>query len=238
MIVKKVREKRRYFTKETENAIVRYNSTSNPEERNKIYEEEIHYAFFKLTQNIIHTFKFYHTEVDDLEHLQHEIIIFLLSKIHLFNPDNGAKAYSYFGTIVKRWLILYNDKNYKKKIQSSPVDELIHDENHSYTIEVNPSKDKLSIFMDEYIEYVSNNLYELFPKGNDAQVADVVLELFRKREGIDVFNKKALYIYIREMIDVKAPKITKIVNTLKDIFEKNYIFYLENDYTNFKNLKS
>ena len=114
MIVKKVREKRRYFTQETEDAIVRYNSTSDSIEKNRIYEEEIHYAFFKLTQNIIHTFKFYHTEVDDLEHLQHEIIIFLLSKIHLFNPLNGAKAYSYFGTIVKRWLILYNEKNYKK----------------------------------------------------------------------------------------------------------------------------
>ena len=71
----------------------------------KIYDKEIHFAFLKLTQNIIHTFKFYHTEVDNLEHLQHEIIVFLLSKIHLFDPTRGAKAYSYFGTIVKRWLM-------------------------------------------------------------------------------------------------------------------------------------
>jgi len=152
--MKKKREKRRYFTQETEDAIVRYNSTSDVIEKNQIYEEEIHYAFFKLTQNIIHTFKFYHTEVENLEHLQHEIIIFLLSKIHLFNPHNGAKAYSYFGTIVKRWLILYNDKNYNKKIASSPVDDLIHDEKHSYVLETNPQKDKLSNFIDLYVEYV------------------------------------------------------------------------------------
>ena len=69
-----------YFTQETEDAIVLYNNTPNPDLRSKIYEEKIHYAFFKLTQNIIHTFKFYHTEVDNLEHLQHEIIVFLLSK--------------------------------------------------------------------------------------------------------------------------------------------------------------
>jgi hypothetical protein len=75
-----------YFTQETEDAIVLYNNTSNPAVRSSIYEEKIHYAFFKLTQNIIHTFKFYHTEVDNLEHLQHEIIVFLLSKIHLFDP--------------------------------------------------------------------------------------------------------------------------------------------------------
>jgi hypothetical protein len=92
--------------------------------RSKIYEEKIHYAFFKLTQNIIHTFKFYHTEVENLEHLQHEIIVFLLSKIHLFNPHNGAKAYSYFGTIVKRWCILYNDKNYKSKIKKVSTDRI------------------------------------------------------------------------------------------------------------------
>ena len=108
-----------YFTQDTEDAIVLYNRTTDFTERSKIYEHQIHYAFFKLTQNIIHTFKFYHTEVDDLEHLQHEIIIFLLSKIHLFDPSKGAKAYSYFGTIVKRWLILYNDKIYKSKIKNN-----------------------------------------------------------------------------------------------------------------------
>ena len=234
MIVKRVREKRKYFTQETEDAIVRYNNTSDIEARNKIYEEEIHYAFFKLTQNIIHTFKFYHTEVDNLEHLQHEIIIFLLSKIHLFNPLNGAKAYSYFGTIVKRWCILYNDKNYKKKIKSTPIEDIHHDENHSYTLDGQPTKDKLSIFIDQYVIHTSENLYEYFPKGNDAQIADAVLELFRKREGIDLFNKKALYIYIHEMVDVKTPKITKIVTILQKIFKENYVFYLENDYINFE----
>ena len=73
-----------YFTQETEDAIVLYNNTVDPVLKSKIYEEKIHYAFFKLTQNIIHTFKFYHTEVENLEHLQHEIIVFLLSKIHLY----------------------------------------------------------------------------------------------------------------------------------------------------------
>ena len=57
-----------------------YNSTSCPHKRSKIYEKEIHYPFFKLTQNIIHTFKFYHTEVENLEHLQHEIEVFLIRK--------------------------------------------------------------------------------------------------------------------------------------------------------------
>jgi hypothetical protein len=225
-----------YFTQETEDAIVLYNNTPNPVLRSKIYEEKIHYAFFKLTQNIIHTFKFYHTEVENLEHLQHEIIVFLLSKIHLFNPENGAKAYSYFGTIVKRWCILYNDKNYKSKITKVAIAELEQDDSHSYTLDSSsPPKDKLSYFIDQYVDHVTENIYDFFPKQYDAKIADAILELFRKRDQIDIFNKKALYIYIHEMIpDVKTPKITKIANILYDIFKKNYLFYLDEGYIEFQ----
>jgi len=222
-----------YFTQATENAIIRYNQSSDFDERSKIYREEIHYAFFKLTENIIHTFKFYYTEVDNIEDLQHEVITFLLSKIHLFNHEKGAKAYSYFGTIAKRYLILSNQKNYKKRIDTAPIELLEESETHSYNIDDNIHEDKLSMFINEYVEYCTANIYKLFPKEYDAQIADAILELFRKRENLDIFNKKALYIYIREIIDVKTPKITKIANQLYDVFKENYVFYLENGYTNF-----
>jgi hypothetical protein len=223
-----------YFTQDTEDAIVLYNNTKDFVLKSKIYEEKIHYPFFKLTQNIIHTFKFYHTEVENLEHLQHEIEVFLLSKIHLFNPHNGAKAYSYFGTIVKRWCILYNNKNYKSKISKVAVDELSKDDSYSYTLETSSGVDKLSYFIDQYTQYVTLNLYKFFPKENDAKIADAILELFRKRDQIDVFNKKALYIYIHEMVpEAKTPKITKIANVLYDMFKKHYVFYLENGYIKF-----
>jgi hypothetical protein len=228
-----------YFTKDTEQAIVRYNNEPNPEIRSKIYRDEIHYAFFKLTENIIHTFKFYYTEVDQIEHLQHEVITFLLSKLHLFNPDNGAKAYSYFGTITKNWLIVYNTKNYKKRVQKAPVDELYKDDNYSYQMGEEKEKDKLSIFIDSYVKYVEDRFDIFFPKGNDAKVADAILELFRKRENLEIFNKKALYIYIREImashgLEVKTPKITKIATKLYGLFKNNYIFYLETGYIDFE----
>ena len=240
IVAKKRRPKsKNYFTQDTEAAIVRYNNEGDYEVRSQIYEHEIHYAFFKLTENIIHTFKFYYTEVDEIEHLQHEVITFLLTKIHLFNPDKGAKAYSYFGTITKNYLIVYNTKNYKKRVTSAPVDELYKDETYSYNLEDEKTGDKLSYFIDEYIKYVEENFPVFFPKGNDAKVADAILELFRKREKIDIFNKKALYIYIREImatngLEVKTPKITKIANKLYDIFKGNYIFYLETGYIDFK----
>jgi len=223
-----------YFTQDTENAIVRYNNEPNSEVRSMIYQQEIHYPFFKLTQNIIHTFKFYHTEVENLEHLQHEIITFLLSKMHLFDPSRGAKAYSYFGTIVKRWLILYNTKNYNKKIKKTDVDELSKEgSDYTYNMGDGEVKSDLDKYIDIFVNHCTQNIFELFPKKNDAQIADAILELFRKREDLDVFNKKALYIYIREMVDVKTPKITKIANQLYEIFKSNYVFYLENGYARF-----
>ena len=254
----KKKQSKNYFTQETEDAIILYNNTKDPNIRSLIYSDKIHYAFYKLTQNIIHTFKFYYTDnVENLEDLQHEIMIFLLDKIHLFNPQNGAKAYSYFGTIVKRWLIVYNQKNYVKKVDTVHIDDISNYQNSNTSL-LNSSKledlvikftddgdsflgdelsskgfkegDRLSYFMDQYVKYVTDNIYSYFPKEYDAQIADAILELFRKRDIIDVFNKKALYIYIREMIDVKTPKITKIANKLYAIFKEKHIIYYEHGY--------
>jgi len=237
-----------YFTQDTEKAIMDYNNSTDFEYRSRIYSEKIHYAFFKLTENIIHTFKFYHTEVENIEDLQHEVITFLLSKIHLFDPSKGAKAYSYFGTIAKRYLIFNNTKNYKKKIEHIDIDTFNFDNddggyskpspsNFQYDIEILEEKgnslDKLSVFMDKYLDYCDNNLEKIFTKSEDIKVADAVLELFRKRENLDIFNKKALYIYIREMIDVKTSHITKVSKKLHSIFKNGYCFYIENGYVKF-----
>ena len=231
--VKKKKKGVQYFTQDTEDAIVLYNNTTDPEVRSRIYRERIHYGFFKLTENIIHTFKFYYTEVDNIEDLQHEVITFLLSKIHLYDQTKGTKAYSYFGTIAKRYLILSNQKNYKKRIDTTSIDILEEDENHSYDIEDSPYNERLSMYIDEFTDYCTENIFEIFPKEYDAQIADAILELFKKREHLDVFNKKALYIYIREQVDAKTPKITKIANQLYDIFKQGYVFYLEHGYTKF-----
>jgi DNA-directed RNA polymerase specialized sigma24 family protein len=118
------KKNKNYFTHDTELAIIKYVNTEDYAERNKIYREEIHYALFKLTQNLIHTFKFYYTEETNLEDLQHEVITFLLTKLDRFNPENGAKAYSYFGTIAKRYLIASNQKNYKKRMELLSLDNL------------------------------------------------------------------------------------------------------------------
>jgi hypothetical protein len=241
------KKNKNYFTHDTELAIIKYVNTDDYAERNKLYREEIHYALFKLTQNLIHTFKFYYTEETNLEDLQHEVITFLLTKLDRFNPENGAKAYSYFGTVAKRYLIASNQKNYKKRMELLSLDTLNTEQEDGEVVYgdiVDPTAprpdiqtyhpvDEISEFLDIYVKYCTDNIYELFPKDEDAQIADAILELFRKREHITIFNKKALYIYIREIIDIKTPRITKVASELGDLYKKHYAFYIENGYANF-----
>jgi hypothetical protein len=218
-----------YFTKDTENAIVEYNNCTDEILKNKIYNERINYAFHKLIENIIHTFKFYYTDVDTISELRHEVVSFLLSKIHKYKQENG-KAYSYFGTIAKRYLITYNEKNYTKLKEKAELDEV--DDDIKVNIEVNniESNKDLILFIDMYIEYVDNNLHKLFPKKIDVKTADAIMELFRKRDNLTIFDndrglKKALFIYIREITDVDTPQITKIIKKLKEIYIKLFNIY-------------
>ena len=216
------RSKANYFTKETEDYIVKYNNSDDQEYRNQIFTEHIYLPFYKLAENIIHTFKFYYTDVDRIEDLKHEIVSVLLEeKIDKFDPTNGAKAYSYFGTIVKRWLINYNNKNYKKLKQIGQFSEM----EETYEPNLNEdtvSKKTLANTLDEWVDEVYNELDYLFEKESDKQIADAVLIVFKTRNDLDIFKKKALYIYIREMTDCDTPALTKVVNVLKQHWYNKY----------------
>ena len=216
-----------YFTKETEDYIVLYNNSDDIEYKNRIFTQHIYLPFYKLAENIIHTFKFYYTDVDQIEDLKHEIVSVLLEeKISKFDPTRGAKAYSYFGTIVKRWLINYNNKNYKKLKQVATltdIEEYLEDDIDLDT----PSTKTLSNFLDEWIDDIYENIYELFDKESDIRVADAILTVFRARQDIDIFKKKPLYIYIREITDCETPTLTKVINILKENWYKKYQQYYD-----------
>lgn len=211
-----------YFTQETEDAIVEYLITEDQVKRNQIFNDKIDYAFHKLAENIIHTFKFYYTEVNTINELKHEVVCVLLEKLSKYKQGKG-KAYSYFGTIAKRYLIVYNTNNYKKLKGKATLLEVDEDKEitneliKNYDVDVDPEESQL---INIYVNYIDNNLFRLFPKEKEAKVADAIMELFRKRENIDVLSKKAIYIYIREITDTSTPIITKVIKTLKEIYIK------------------
>lgn len=216
-----------YFTKETEEYIVKYNTSEDYQYRAKIFTDHIYLPFYKLAENIIHTFKFYYTDVDDIEDLKHEIVSMLLEeKIMKFDPTNGAKAYSYFGTIVKRWLINYNNKNYKKLKQVGSFEDMEESYESDSNIKL-PGGITLAQFLEIWVEKTYEDLDELFPKDNEQQIADAVLTIFKTRNDLDIFKKKALYIYIREMTDCETPHLTKVISTLKENFYDLYYKYYD-----------
>lgn len=226
---RKPKVKNNYFTVETEEAILRYRNSKSQTERNRIYNESIHYGFYKLVENIIHTFKFYYTEVDNIEDLKYEVISFLLQKLDLYDQSKG-KAYSYFGTIAKRYLIIYNQKNYKKLVSKAEIGEQHDDDalvNSIIVKEPEPELDRLDI-VELFVKYVDDNLLDLFDKTDEIKVADAILEIFKKRENIDIFNKKAVFIYVKEMTDTQSNTITKVIKKLKVIYKRILDNYLEN----------
>jgi hypothetical protein len=226
---RKPKTKNVYFTEETEEAILKYRSSKTYDEKNRLYNEKIHYAFYKLAENIIHTFKFYYTDVDNIEDLKYEVISFLLQKIDLYDQSKG-RAYSYFGTIVKRYLILYNQKNYKKFTSKIDFNEIHNEENTINKLIEEPIESEIdrSALLDAFIKHIDDNLIDLFDKADELKTADAILEILRKRENIDIFNKKAIFIYIKEITDVQSVVITKVIKRLKDIYKSSLNYHIEN----------
>ena len=166
-----------YFTLDTQAAILKYRKETNIAKRNKIFNEEIYYAFYKLAENIIHTFKFYYTEVDNINELKHEVIAFLLEKLHLYDETKG-KAYSYFGTIAKRYLIVYNNNNYKRLKGKAAVEEVDEDKTITNSLILEQvSYPEEGSFFDIFVSYVDENLLEIFPKPQEARVGDAIVAL-------------------------------------------------------------
>lgn len=202
-----------YFGAPAQEAIVEYNKTKDPIKRSKIYEEKIKYPFEKLAENVINTFKFSYFDVSKKD-IQTEVVSTMVEKMHMYQEGKG-RAFSYFTIIAKNHLILANNGNYKRWKQNALLSEMPESwnpENDFYDVE---EGDEFKEFKDIMLTYWDRNLNSVFTKKRDIQIADAVLELFRRSEYIENFNKKHLYLLIREMTDCKTHYITKVVNTMK-----------------------
>ena len=209
----KKKKSRQYFTESTERAIIRYNNSDDEILRNKIYQENIEYPFQKLAENIIHTFKFYYFDVPS-EDVKHEVVSFLVMNMHKFKAGKG-KAFSYFSIVAKNYLILHNNNNYKKMKQHEKLDVLDFKRSLSSESSQVENAEANSEFTELMLDYWDNNLNNVFKRTKYIRVADSVLELFRRRQNIENFNKKALYILIREMTGSNTQHITRVINVMK-----------------------
>ena len=156
--------------------------------------------------------------------------MFSFRKLDYFKPEKGTKAFSYFSIVGKNYLILYNNNNYKKKKITTDVMAADEDEGVLYSLGRDQRKEDIKDFIDYFTEYIDKHMFTMFKKNQDIKVCDAINTLFKRRENLEIFNKKALYIYIREMTQVDTPVITKVTKSLRKLYKKLYSEYAETGY--------
>ena len=211
---KKKSGEKMYFTTDTEKSIIQYNKEQSMDIRNKIYEEQIKRCFDKLVENVFNTFKFTYFDNSPIE-IQKETIAHLVANMHKFEEGKG-KAFSYFSIVAKNYLIFHNNNNYKRFNQHVDISDTPSDTTVCLqTTDSYHDKLETSEFMKLMVDYWEKNIGKIFTKQRDLNIANAVIELFRNSDRIDSFNKKALYLYIREISSCKTQQITKVINKMK-----------------------
>jgi len=214
--IKKITKKKKrkvYFGQEVQDAVVEYNSSDSSSERNQIYGTRIHAAFDKLAENIINTFKFTYFDYG-FNDIKHEVVAFMVVNMHKYDHTKGSKAFSYFSVVAKNYLILHNNNNYKKMKTHDKMDVLDRHKNNTI------NENDYDTLTDEMVQYFDNNMNTIFKKDRDLKIGYAIVDLMKQREEIENFNKKAIYILIREMTDVETAHITSVVNVLKKHYKK------------------
>jgi len=212
--IKKQKSKRHYFTKDTELAIIKYCSTENNDIRTVLYVNDIQPAFDELVDKIVYTYKF--TNLENIDYLKQDCKVWLTTILSKFDPTQGAKAFSYFSVVTKNWFTHKAKKQTSKNRREVTYDSMIKE------IDAVQSSNKTSILDDvEEIEFWHTLLSEVerwqeIPmKPNEDKVLNAVLTLMTNIEQIEIFNKKAIYLYLREITGLNTKQIVSCLNKMR-----------------------
>ena len=215
--------KNNYFTKVHEDAIVKYATTTSRREKSELYMSLIQPAFDEMVNKIIFTYKF--NNLPNIDYLRDDCKIWLTTILDKYNPNRGSKAFSYFSVVTKNWFIHKVKQNSKKLKKEVSYESLV--------TTGGPDKLGASQRQDEYYdnrveqEFWSNLLNQIESwdspnlKVNEKAVLDAVRVLLHNIEDIEIFNKKAVYLYLRELTGLNTKQV---VNNLNKLREKYRLF--------------
>ena len=217
---KKRKNKNYYFTSEHENAIIQYTKTSCIRERTDLYVKWIQPAFNEMVDKIVFTYKF--TNLPNCDYLRDECKIWLMTILDKYDPAKGSKAFSYFSVITKNWFIhkvKRQQKLNKREVDYGTISKKFEEEflsiNESYL--TNREEEEFwNSFYNELKSWDSSTMKE-----NDLKVYQAINILFESKDDIEIFNKKAIYLYLREITGLNTKQI---VNSLKKFKKKYYSF--------------
>lgn len=203
-----------YFTQEHEDAIVEYCSTEDQKRRNILYRDKIQPVFSQMVDKIVFTYRF--TTLPDIDDLRDECKVYLTTILGKFDPAKGSKAFSYFSVVTKNWFI-HKVKKHKKKLERevsleiAELDPDIHfvDKQESY------QSKKMRQEMLENLRAEMASWQVDFEKEKEKKVYDAVMMLFDSADEIEIFNKKAIYLYLRELTGMNTKQIVSQLNKMR-----------------------
>lgn len=210
-----------YWPKSLDKIIDQYNNSKDQEERERLFREHLDYPLDKMAENIINRFKFPYID-GNFDETKKQVVSFLVLTLDKYTPEKG-KSFSYFSVIAKNYLILHNNNGYKHEKRSVYLSDT-QDNSYVSLEELTdlhvPMHDEESQDIKEFIKIMVNyweaNIPRVFKKKRDSDIAYAIMELFKNVDRIENFNKKALYLMIREMTDCKTAYVTKVVNKMRD----------------------
>ena len=211
----KKRRKTAYFTKVHEQAIIDFNNSTDLKERERLYSVYIGPVFSEMVDKIVFTYRF--TSLPNCDVLRDECKIWLTTVIQKYDPSKGSKAFSYFSVITKNWFIHKVKKNSKARRLEVPIEDVMIkntvDEKlivqHGY-FEERTDREFWNQLWKEIESWDTGNL-----KPNEQKVLEAIKLLLGNPDSIEIFNKKAIYLYIREITGLNTKQIVNNLNKMR-----------------------
>jgi hypothetical protein len=201
-----------------EDAIVQYAATQDLRVRTTLYKEFIQPVFHEMVDKIVYTYKF--NNLPNVDCLKEECKVWLVTILDKFDPSKGYKAFSYFSVITKNWFIQKTKKNKSKLIREIEF-ENIHTLQEKLVVvnEYHNLREKQEFFLLLSVEVQKWKTMNL--RTNELKVVEAIQILFEEKDNIEIFNKKAIYLYLREITGMNTKQI---VNNLNKIRQRYRIF--------------
>jgi hypothetical protein len=212
--------KNHYFTQDHEDAIIQYANTDCIKIRTQLYVDFIQPAFDEMVDKIVFTYKF--TNLPNIDYLRDECKIWLVTILDKYDPNKGSKAFSYFSVITKNWFIhkvKQRQRRNKREVDLENISKRYEEEFLSTEESYVTHREEDEFWKNFYGELKSWDVSQM--KENDLKVYKAIIILFESKEDIEIFNKKAIYLYLREITDLNTKQI---VNSLKKFRKKYYNF--------------
>ncbi len=211
---RKKSKKNHYFTQVHEDAIVKYALTDDRELRSKLYEEYIQPAFDDMVDKIIYTYRF--TTLPNIDYLRADCKVWLTTILNKYDPNKGSKAFSYFSVVTKNWFI-HKVKRSKKRLQTEVFMEDVLNEADENLVSEEPSyydrRSEMEFWMSLNSEIDTWDSFMI--KENEKKVLMAVRILLDSAEQIEIFNKKAIYLYLRELTGLNTKQVVNNLNKLR-----------------------